>query len=246
MSPGVPAPAGVAAVAATGVERRFGRTAVLRGIDLECQQGETLALLGPNGAGKTTLLRILAQVLRPSAGEMRILGMNPARQAVEVRACLGFLGHETGLYADLTALENLRFTARLYALDRVDERAKEGLASVRLLPSEKVIRELSRGQQQRVALARVLLHEPKLLVLDEPWTGLDRDARRVLGERLDAHRKGGGATILTTHDLQTGYAVADRIVLLAGGRRFREATTDEFPFSELVELFESLVDGVRG
>ena len=105
------------------------------------------------------------------------------------------------------------------------------------------MRELSRGQQQRVALARVLLHDPKLLLLDEPWTGLDRVARRVLADRLRAHRDAGGATILTTHDLQAGYGVADRIAVLANGRLVRVDVKDDFPFSELVSLFESLVSG---
>jgi heme exporter protein A len=206
------------AVTARGIERFYGRSVALTGIDLELPSGLTVALFGANGAGKTTLLRILAQVLRPTRGEVRIFGRDPAREQALVLSSLGFLSHEVALYLDLTPLENLLFTARLHGLDRARIRAREALERVGLADRDEPVRALSRGLQQRAALARALLHDPRLLLLDEPWTGLDPEAQGVLRERLSGHRARGGTTIFTTHDLGEGLRTADRVVLLSRGR----------------------------
>jgi heme exporter protein A len=231
VSQAAPAPA----VAARRIERRFGRSVALAGLDLEVEAGGTVALLGANGAGKTTLLRILAQVLRPTRGEVRIFGLDPGRDQARVLASLGFLSHEIALYLDLTPFENLVFTARLHGLDRAYERAREALVGVGIGGRDEPVRALSRGLQQRAARARALLHEPRLLLLDEPWTGLDPAAQRLLRERLAGHRDRGGTTIFTTHDLGEGIRTADRVVLLARGRIALDAATAGLTLEALAE-----------
>lgn len=208
---------GEPAISARGLERRFGRMTALGGVSFEVAAGDRLALLGANGAGKTTLLRIFARLLRQSAGSVRIFGLDPQAAPVSVLSSLGFLSHETGLYLDLDPLENLVFTARLHGLERAVEVANAALAEVGVERSRRPIRVLSRGQQQRVALARAMLHRPRLLLLDEPWTGLDREAQAVLDTRLDSHQRDGGTSVFTTHDIRHGLAIATHVAVLRRG-----------------------------
>ncbi len=200
-----------------GVRKEFGRTVALRGVDLTVEAGKTVLLLGANGAGKTTLLRIGAGLSRPTEGDVAIAGV-PSRETV-ARARVGYLGHATHLYASLTPLENLLFAARLYGVADATARAIRLLdeAGVGRRAREPVAR-LSRGTQQRVALCRALLHEPAILLFDEPFTGLDPDGVSLLSARVRAHAAGGGAALLSTHDLDAGLAVADEVVVLARGR----------------------------
>jgi len=220
---------------ARGVGRRFGRFRALRNVDLVIPAGQTVALFGPNGAGKTTFLRVVAQLLRAHAGTVQIYGRDPSRDPTTVRSALGFVSHQSMLYLDLTALENLEFAARLHGLSSAQ--AELVLAMVRIERRDVTVRNLSRGQQQRVALARALVHEPRLLLLDEPWTGLDRGAQRILEERLVAHRAGGGSALVVTHDLSRGWEVADRIALLAGGRIVLDEPRERLAFAELEGAF---------
>ena len=165
--------AAVAALAARGLRRSFGRATVLHDLDLELAPGEALAVAGPNGAGKTTLLRLLAGLLRPTSGEVMILG-RPLRDGPDVRRAVGFLSHQSLLYDDLTLQENLAFAARLYGIERPLEAARHALEAAGLgdRAGESPAR-LSRGLLQRAALARALIHQPRVLLLDEPFTALD-------------------------------------------------------------------------
>jgi heme exporter protein A len=195
-----------------GVRVRLGRQLVLDGVDLEVGRGEIVAVFGPNGAGKTTLLRTAAGLVRPQSGRVLLPGG---------RAALGYVGHQTLLTDELTARENLTFYGRLFGLDKAAAAARaaavlreEGLA----LFADDPVRSFSRGMQQRLAIGRAFLHAPSLVLLDEPWTGLDPEAAQRLAARLRELRAGGGSAVLVSHDLEGALAIADRYVLLAGGR----------------------------
>lgn len=209
----------VPAVEAIGLTKRYGNRLALRDVDLEVRAGECLAVFGANGAGKSTLLRVLSTLTRPTAGVVRCCGFDLLRQAGEVRKLVGVVAHQTYLYDELTVWENMDFYARLYDVEHRAERIMAALEVVGL--SERAherVRHLSRGLQQRLALARAIVHRPRVLLLDEPDTGLDREGQerlaRIVAEQLD----GGGTVLLTTHAVEFGCRVASRGVLLRGGR----------------------------
>ena len=203
----------------TGLKKSYGLKPALRGIDLRVEQGQRMALLGANGAGKTTLLRILAGLAKPAAGTARIGGLDLQRDAQAVRSLVGFVAHQPYLYEELTALENLVFFARMYAVKQSKERAATLLEGVGLAKhTNERASALSRGQLQRLALARALLHEPRLLLLDEPDTGLDEEGIALLEILLREHSEGGGTLLLTTHSLERALQWSDRVGLLSNGR----------------------------
>jgi heme ABC exporter ATP-binding subunit CcmA len=208
-----------AALAASGVARRFGLVKALDGVDLEAREGETVLLLGPNGAGKTTLLRIVAGLLLATSGSVSVFGRSPRGDGGEARRRMGFLSHDLALYPDLTAAENLRFFARLYRVPDAPDRVDALLAESRLEAwRDEPVRSFSRGMKQRLALARVFLHRPDLLLLDEPFTGLDLPSSRSLGERLAAARGRGAALLIASHRLDMTAPLGDRAVVLRRGR----------------------------
>jgi heme exporter protein A len=197
--------------------REFGSVRALCGLDLEVRRGESLAIFGPNGAGKTTLIRILAALLAPTRGELRLFGNS--RATPEVRRRIGLVSHGSSLYGDLTAIENLRFYAELYGLDRREDRIREVLSEVGLLEwAERPVRGYSRGMEQRLALARAFLHDPELLLLDEPYSGLDPRAVARLQEILLRLHRAGKTLVLTTHDIARGLEICDRAAILSSGR----------------------------
>jgi heme exporter protein A len=206
-----------------GLEKSFGDHWALRGVDLDVAQGECLALIGPNGAGKTTLLRILATLTRPSAGAVSVDGQDLDAGATEIRRRVGFLSHQPLLYEDLTAQENLRFYGRMYDVREPDERIAALLHQVSLeAHAPDLVRAFSRGMKQRLAIARALLHDPPVLLMDEPYTGLDQRAAETLDSVLHGAGATGGATgrtvVLTTHDLERGLRISQRAALLVDGR----------------------------
>ena len=203
-------------IAAHNLTKTFGRVSALRALDLDIARGETVALLGANGAGKTTLLRILATLDKPTAGQLRIAGLDALRQPQRLRAQLGLVAHQTYLHPELTVSEELRFYGRLYGLGGLEERIAEllrrfGLAA-RTGPR---VAALSRGQQQRLAIARALLHDPAVLLLDEPDTGLDAEGLAALEDVL---RAGDRTVVFSTHNRTWAAAVAGRTLTLSGGR----------------------------
>ncbi len=178
-----------------------------------------MALLGANGAGKTTLLRILAGLAEPDAGQVCIGGLDIAYDAQQTRSLVGFVAHQPYLYDDLTVMENLLFFGRMYAVKQRKERAQTLLERIGLAKrANDRASALSRGQAQRLALARALLHAPRLLLLDEPDTGLDEDGIALLEALLLEHTRDGGAVLFTTHQLERALQWSDRIGLLSGGR----------------------------
>ena len=215
-----------------GVTKRFGHAWALRGIDLEVPRGRCFGIFGANGAGKTTLLKILATLSRPSDGSVAIAGYDALRQPDKVRPLLGVLGHRTFLYGDLTARENLRFYGRMFGIEHCDDRVMDVLQAVELeAHASQYVRTYSRGMQQRLAIARVLLHQPALLLLDEPYTGLDQHAVMRLQELLQAVLRSENRTIiLSTHDLQHGLRVCDEIVIQSRGKIvYQRASADLNP-----------------
>jgi heme exporter protein A len=202
-----------------GLKKSFGLKPVLRGIDLTLEEGECVALMGANGAGKTTLLRILACLSRAGAGSISVCGLDIAADAQRVRSMVGFVAHQAYLYDELSALENLRFYGKMYAVKQLEEKAGRLLRTMDL---EKKARErvsvLSRGQVQRLAWARALLHSPRLLLLDEPDTGLDQEGHSLVTRLITEHTAGGGGVLFTTHQIERAMELSDVILLLKGGR----------------------------
>jgi heme ABC exporter ATP-binding subunit CcmA len=204
---------------ARGLKRSFGGLRVLRGLDLVLRAGEAVVVAGPNGAGKTTLLRVLAGLMRPEAGEVRVLG-HPVRGADALgRRALGFVSHQSLLYDDLSLAQNLAFAARLYRLPRPGEVARRALETAGLAGrADESPRRLSRGMAQRAAIARALLHGPRVLLLDEPFTALDAASADRLRAELAARLAEGLGMVIVTHRLSEVWGVATRIAVLAEGR----------------------------
>jgi heme ABC exporter ATP-binding subunit CcmA len=232
----------ILAVEVRGLKKSYGLKPILRGIDFVLQQGQRMALLGANGAGKTTILRILAGLSRPSAGTIHVTGIDLLRDAQRVRQRVGLVAHQPYLYEELTVVENLLFFARLYAVEKARERV-QGL--VERLGLEKRGRErvgsLSRGQVQRLAWARALVHDPHLLLLDEPDTGLDQEGQHLINDLLAEHRTRGGSVIFTTHQLEQALTLSDSIVMLRHGRIAYRQNSAALTLQDLQEAYGKVV-----
>jgi ABC-type multidrug transport system ATPase subunit len=201
------------------LSRHFGRRRALSRVSFDCRAGEIVGLLGPNGAGKSTLLAVVSTLALPSSGEVRYGGRTANEIGAMVRSRIGVLSHDLHLYSDLTARENLVFFARLYGLPDADALASSALDRARLSDrGADLLSSFSRGMRQRLALERALLHAPRLLLLDEPFTGLDDASTADLIARLKEMRSRGCITLLATHDLDTAEVVLDRAVILRDGR----------------------------
>jgi heme exporter protein A len=225
-----------------GVAKRFGKTTALRSVSFSIAQGEFLAVFGRNGAGKTTLLNIVATLIRSYDGEVTFFGEKLDNADEGTRRALGFLSHDSFLYADLTAFENLVFYSRLYGLPDPATAAAAMLSSVELdHKASAVVRELSRGMKQRLSLGRAFLHSPRLLLLDEPYTGLDETACVILNDMLSEFTAGGGTVLMTTHDIDRGFRVADRALVLDRGRIVLEAETKETALEEFRERYRRIL-----
>jgi heme exporter protein A len=219
--------------------KRFGLKTVLRGVDFEVQPGEFVALLGPNGAGKTTFLRILASLSRPSLGEVNIAGYKLPHEAAQVRARLGVVSHLPLLYGDLTADENLRFYARMYNLPRIELRVTEILEMVGLEARRRdLVRTFSRGMQQRLAIGRAVLHDPDVVLFDEPYTGLDQDASSMLDEVLQTVAAKGRTVVMTSHDLARAEDLATRFDILSRGVISASASRKELRKTNLLAFYK--------
>ncbi|MEE9285698.1 MAG: heme ABC exporter ATP-binding protein CcmA [Dehalococcoidia bacterium] len=230
----------VAAVKLEGIGKRFGRTNALRGLDLEVWPGERLAVFGPNGSGKTTLLRVLAGLTRPTKGRLLIYGMEYRSHGQALRRRIGVVGHHPYLYDDLSAEENLQFYGRMFGLDEVPRKVDEALRRVGMERRRRDrVRTLSRGMQQRLAIARAILHDPDLLLMDEPDTGLDQEASARIGDFLEKEQGGRRTVILTTHNLRLGLQHCDRFVILAGGRAAHQGSHAGQDLAKLEELYWS-------
>jgi len=221
-----------------GLVKSFGPTIALRGVNLSVPEGQFVTLVGPNGAGKTTMLRILATLSRPTMGAVKIGGHELPQGAAEVRRHIGLVSHQTLLYGDLSAEENLRFYGRMYTVPDLNARITLVLEQVGLAHRRRdPVRTFSRGMQQRLAIARAVLHHPSLMLLDEPYTGLDQDAATRLEAVMSTVGTEGRTVVMTTHDLDRGLAVADRVAILAKGRVTFEAERAQLDSAAFKEAY---------
>ncbi len=225
------------ALRVAGIEKRFGARRVLKSIDFELPQGASLVIFGPNGAGKTTLLRILSTLDRPSKGTCEALGFSYKEQIEQVRGRIGFITHNPMLYLDLTARENLVLFARLYGVDDPGKRADEMLSLVELKHrANDKVRGFSRGMTQRIAIARAFINDPRIVFLDEPYSGLDLHAAGIVDRMLaDSRRR---CTLVTvSHSLESGFAQASHVLLLAKGRQVMFSEQSQLDYDEFKNVY---------
>lgn len=228
----------VLAVEARGLEKSFGNAAVLRGLDMTVHDGEAVAIFGANGVGKSTLLRILTTLTRPDYGSISVYGRDLSKQAESARLLLGAVLHSPMLYGDMTVKENLTFFGKMFRVPNLPERIEEMATRLGLGPRmEQRSRELSHGYQKRAALARALLHRPRILLLDEAETGLDEPAAKVLDEVISDHRASGHAVVMTTHSIERGIAESDRVFVLSGGRIALDAPSSDVTPGDVTNLY---------
>ena len=223
----------------TDLKKSFTLKPILRGITLEIYQNERIALLGANGTGKTTLLRIIAGLTQPSKGTVSISGLDSTRDAQQIRRLIGFVAHQPYLYEELTALENLHFFARMYTVEHGIERASELLRRVGLERyAQERVSTFSRGMVQRLAWTRALLHTPRVLLLDEPDTGMDQQGHKLIDTLLDEHTAQGGCTLFTTHQLERALRISERIIILAAGRIVFQRPTAKLDLETLQRIYQ--------
>jgi len=226
------------AVRTEGITKSFGHWPALRGIDLAVRPGEVLCLFGPNGAGKTTLIRIVAGLSRPNSGKVWLAGWSISEDGMQARSQVGLVAHQTLLYDDLSARENLLFYGQMYAVPDLSRRVREVLAQVGLTyRANDPVRVFSRGMQQRLALARAILHRPSVLLLDEPDTGLDVEAIAALKGVLQDEGGPRRAAIMTSHNLERGLSLSDRVAILVGGKLVYQEETKGLTRERLEEAY---------
>lgn len=235
-------------VRASALAKSFGARVAVRGVDFALGPGECLALFGPNGAGKTTLLRLIAGLLKPSAGSILVRDVD-MRSDAQARAAIGLVSHQTMLYPPLTANENVEFAARLFGVDNPATAAREALASLGVAGAgDERVGRLSRGQQQRVSIARALVHGPTVLLLDEPYSGLDASGAAALTAVLSGLRSRGAIMILVTHNVPEGLALATRAAVMLEGHFALEETrpVSGFDVARFTAAYRALVGVDRG
>ncbi len=227
------------AVEVKELTKSFSNHLALRGIDLEVRQGESVVIFGPNGAGKTTLIKVLATIMKPSSGRILIDGLNLKNNAEEIRRRIGVVTHQTFLYSNLTAYENLEFYSRMYDVPRRKERIHEVAAMVAMTSRlHNRVGTLSRGMQQRLSLARALLNKPTIMLLDEPETGLDQRAISMFWQALQTEGGGNRSIILTTHNLERGLELGDRLLILDKGKIVYERSREALDLAGLKEAYQ--------
>lgn len=218
---------------------------ILRGVDLSIKQGETVAILGPNGAGKSTLLKVLATLIKPTSGMVKINGLDLKKDHIEVKKLFGYLPHSSLLYDHYTPLENLIFFGKLYNVGNVEARARELVKEVGLsFFINEPVKNFSRGMIQRIAIARAIIHEPKILLLDEPHTGLDQGAISILNNVVLSMKKKGATTLMVTHDFKQAAKICDRIIIIKNGKIADDFRINAQSLGLVSEKYQLQVEGV--
>lgn len=232
------------AVEVEDLSKHFGAATVLRNVTFRLPQGCFATIIGPNGAGKTTLLRIVATLVRASGGTIHVEGLDVRQRGEQVRQRIGFVSHQTYLYGDLSVQDNLRFYGRMYGVTGLEERVATLLPQFGLTDRRSdLVRTLSRGQQQRVSIARSVLHQPSLVILDEPYTGLDQRAADALTCVLQALHADGRTLLMTTHDWSHVGGLADRLIVLVAGRVAYETPAEQLSPERLRGIYSTYVEG---
>ncbi|MBI2485554.1 MAG: heme ABC exporter ATP-binding protein CcmA [Deltaproteobacteria bacterium] len=225
-------------IIAESVTKSFGNIQALRGVDLKVKKGEFLTVFGPNGAGKTTLIKLLATLTKPTSGKVIIANHDIKKEPDKVRGLIGVISHDAYLYENLSAIENIRFFASLYGVSEVQGRAIEVIRQVGLESRmHNLVRTFSRGMKQRLAVARAIVHEPKILLLDEPYTGLDQHGSRIFGEMLKWLKSENRTILMTTHNIAEGLEISDRIAILSAGRIAYESETNKVELTGFKEIY---------
>ena len=215
---------------------------MINGIDLRIEKGDYLVILGPNGAGKTTLLKLISTLLRPSGGTIKIDGYDVKEDGLEVRRRIGVLGHVSYLYDELSALENLRFYAKMYGVTLGLEEIKAILSRVKLAHRmNDLVGTYSRGMKQRLAIVRAIVHKPKILLLDEPYTGLDLNGRKILTDMLREFQKQGITTVMVTHDIERGYEMGNRLAVIIDGKIAADLRKEDMSLEEFKNRYAGLM-----
>ncbi|MEH7009869.1 ABC transporter ATP-binding protein [Neobacillus niacini] len=218
---------------------------ILRGIDLSITQGETVAILGPNGAGKSTLLKVLATLIKPTSGLVKINGLDLKKDHIEVKKMFGYLPHSSLLYDHYTPLENLVFFGNLYGVKDVETRARKLVNEVGLsFFINEPVKNFSRGMIQRIAIARAIIHEPKIMLLDEPHTGLDQGAITILNNVVLSMKEKGCTTLMVTHDFKQATEICDRIIIVKNGKIADDFKINNHSLGLVSEKYKVLVEGV--
>ncbi|GAX91378.1 heme ABC exporter ATP-binding protein CcmA [Effusibacillus lacus] len=221
-----------------------GEKMILRGIDINIRAGESVAVLGPNGAGKSTLLKILSTLVKPTEGELLIQGKRVADDGAAIKRMIGYLPHNSLLYDHLTAAQNLAFYGKMYRVPQLRERIEELLRKVGLYHfRDEPVRLFSRGMIQRLSIARAILHRPQILLLDEPHTGLDREACDLLNRLIDSLKAENGTIIMVTHDFEHALEVCERILIVRNGKLADDLSTGQLEQEELFTLYRKQVAG---
>ncbi|NIM19146.1 MAG: heme ABC exporter ATP-binding protein CcmA [Candidatus Latescibacteria bacterium] len=226
----------------TELAKQFGRLHALRSISLTVELGEFLTIFGRNGAGKTTFLRIVSSLIRSYSGKVTLFGKDLRKAEEDTRRRIGFISHESFLYKDLTVADNLTFYGRLYGVNPLQESVENIIARVGLEEKRNVVmRALSRGMKQRLSLARAFLHKPELLLLDEPYTGLDERACEILDEVFEGFINEGGTIIMTTHNIERGMKQANRIVVFDKGSIVHKAKTSDINIDDFRKEYREII-----
>lgn len=227
-----------------GLTRSYGHVMALRGVDLKLHHGEFMTVFGPNGAGKTTLIKILSAILRPTAGTVKISGQELQKDEGEIRKKIGLLSHNSFLYSNLTAQENLKFYGRIYGLAGLDGRVEAALEEVGLRErGSDLVRTYSRGMVQRLAIARTILHDPDILLLDEPYTGLDQHAAITLTRILGRLHTGSRSIVMTTHNIQQGLELCNTVAIQVRGKIVFRSRVESIDKNDFEELYFRSVEG---
>ena len=231
------------AIQVQGLTKSFGNHTALRGIDLKVSHGESVVIFGPNGAGKTTLIKMLATILKPSSGKITVAGLEFKDKAEEIRRQIGVVSHQTFLYDNLTAYENLEFYGRMYDVPRRKERIHETADTVGMASRlHDRVGTLSRGMQQRLSIARALLHNPSIMLLDEPETGLDQQSSSIVWKVLQRGTERKRTIILATHSLGRGLELCDRLLILARGKIAYESAKQGLDLADLEQAYNRFTE----
>ncbi|WP_040208136.1 ABC transporter ATP-binding protein [Neobacillus jeddahensis] len=218
---------------------------ILRSVDLSIKKGETVAILGPNGAGKSTLLKVLATLIKPTSGQVVINGLDLKKNAISIKKLLGYLPHSSLLYDHYSPLENLIFFGNIYGVNKVEEKAIKLVKDVGLsFFLNEPVKNFSRGMIQRIAIARAIVHDPEILLLDEPHTGLDQGAISILNNVILSMKEKGATTLMVTHDFKQAAEICDRIIIVKNGKIVDDFVIEDHNLTFVSEKYELQVEGI--